>query len=502
MKQFVLAALVICSLAACASHGDTVTINSGTVIRNVTVVDTRDGALSAGMTLVLDGARIARIVAGPVLTGGDARAVDGAGRFVVPGYLDMHSHAMLAAGKPVTYWPLLVANGVTGVREMGGSAELIRFAHAINADSAAGKLDAPEILAIPGDILAGPMTPEQGAQRVRQQKAMGADFIKIASGNHDGTMAVLGEARAQGLTVSGHLPVAVGATEAADAGWRAIEHLGSGLGIALDCSDAEAKVRGAMLRGEGAPPPPPAAMPLAIVSPMLFRALDAPFYQQVMDGYSEAKCAALARRFAERDTWQVPTLIRLRTAAYSASQQYRADPALAYVDKDTRALWEQLARQYAAGVPPSAAATFERYYGLQQKIVALMARNGVRMMAGSDVGGIWVLPGVGLHQEFHELAAAGLSPLQILQMATLNGAAFLHREASMGTVAAGRNADLVLLDANPLANAANLSRISAVVLKGRYFDREALDAMKAAAAAAYRQPVQGAQAALDPDHRH
>lgn len=500
-RQLAASTLCVGVLAACAGNdGTTLAVSSGTVIRNVTVVDTRDGTLKPGMTLLVDGGKIQRIVSQPVTVAGGATQVDGSGKYVVPGYLDMHTHALPMALKPQSYWPALIANGVTGVREMGGSAELIRLARAINADSAAGKADAPEILAVPGDILVGPLPPAVAEQRVRQQKAMGADFVKLASGNHDGTLAALAEARKAGLTLSGHLPVAVTAVEASDAGWRAMEHLGSGMGIVLDCSDAEQTVRRAILAGEGAPPAP---TPMAIVSPMLFRALDAPFYQQVIDGYSEEKCAALARRFVQNGTWQAPTLIRLRTAAFSDARQYRDDPNLAYVDKPTRALWEQLARQYHDQVPAPAAATFRRYYGLQQKVVGLMARGGVKLLAGSDLGGIWVVPGVSLHQEFAELSAAGLSPLQILQATTLNGAEFLHREADMGTVEPGKNADLVLLDANPLADAANLSKIAGVMLKGRYLDRDALARMKAAAANAYReQPAQDATAAIDPAHRH
>lgn len=471
--------LAAAMLSACAGADRAAPpVSRGTVIGNVTVVDTRDGTLRPGQTLVLDDGKIVRIVSGPVAVSGAARLVDGSGKYVVPGYLDMHTHAMLSANKPVTAWPLLVASGVTGVREMAGSAQLIEAAHAINVASTAGRLTAPEILVMPGDILAAPLTPEQAVQRVRQQKAMGADFIKVAGGNHDGTLAVLAEAQAQRLTVSGHMPLALPAAEASDKGWRAIEHLGSGLGLVLDCSSEEAAVRSALLHGEGAAPPPPASMPLAIISPMLFRAADAPFYQRAMDGFSEEKCSALARRFARNGTWQVPTLIRLRTAAYSTAAQYRHDPALRYVDAATRALWEKLAVQYEANVPASAAATFQRYYAVQQRVVRILAQQGVKLLAGSDLGGIWVIPGVGLHQEFRELAAAGLSPLQILQMTTLNGAEFLHREASMGSVEVGKVADLVLLDANPLADAGNLSRIAGVVLKGRYLDQPALAALK------------------------
>lgn len=418
----------------------------------------------------------------------------------MPGYLDMHTHALPNADKQPSVWPLLLASGITGIREMGGSPELIQRAKGLNADSAAGRVDAPEIVQIPGDILIGIMSAEQAIARVQQQKAMGADFIKLVVANRDGTLGVIAEGKKNGLAVAGHLPLAIRAQEASDAGWKSVEHLGSGMGNGLDCAADEADVRRAVLTGGGAPP---VMSPLAIISPLLYRELDAKFYQRVYNSYDEGKCTALARTFASNGTWQVPTLIRLRTAAFSDDQQYRASPDLAYVDKATRALWEQLAQQFPTKVSPASAATFRQYYGLQQKLVKLYSMNGVKMLAGSDLGGIWVVPGVSLHQEFRELAAAGLSPLHILQMATLNGAEYLGREASMGTVEAGKNADLVLLDANPVEDAANLSRIAGVFRNGKYLSKLTLDGMKRAVAEGYQsQPMKGADSVIDKSHVH
>ncbi|MES2258090.1 MAG: amidohydrolase family protein [Pseudomonadota bacterium] len=496
MKQLtkaVLGAWACAGLAGCAATGagtgDTVT--QGIVIRNATVVNTRDGSLSPNMSVVLAGGKIERIVAnGAVRAGADAQEVDAAGKYLVPGFLDMHTHAILTANRQPTPWPLLLAHGVTGVREMAGSPALIEASRRINADSAAGRLDAPEILQIPGTLLVGVGTADQGVQQVRQQKAMGADFVKLVSASRDGALAVLAEAKAQNLTVAGHLPPGLGAAQAADAGWHSIEHLGSGLGILLDCATQGEEARAALLRGEGAPP---VFTPTFITSPMLYRERDAPFYQRVMDSYSVDKCRALAQTFVRDGTWHVPTLIRLRTSEFSNDPLYRKDPNLAWIDKGTRAQWEQLAVQYDAKLPAPAQATFRQYYGLQQKAVKLLKDSGVKMLAGSDFGGIWGIPGYSLHQEFRELAAAGLAPLDILQMTTLNGAQFLNREASMGTVETGKNADLVLLDANPVADAANLDGISGVFLKGRYFSKDDLERMKREVAQAWeRQPVPSA----------
>jgi imidazolonepropionase-like amidohydrolase len=132
-----------------------------------------------------------------------------------------------------------------------------------------------------------------------------------------------------------------------------------------------------------------------------------------------------------------------------------------------------------------------------------MKRSGVKMLAGSDLGGIWVIPGVSLHQEFRELAASGLSPLEVLQTTTLNAAEFLRREATMGSVEAGKNADLVLLDANPIDDVANLGKISAVISRGKYFSRAALEMMKSEVAEALsKQPVRSLNTVLDTAHLH
>lgn len=483
---FSLAAVVISlTLASCASSGgEPLEVTKGLVIRNVNVVNTRDGSTLPQMAVVMEGGSIRKIAPDRVIrVGGTVQTVDGSGKYLVPGYLDMHTHAMAAADQPVPFWPLLIANGITGIREMAGSPEVIKRVNQLNADSAAGRIDAPEVLQVAGPLVASLPTPAIAAAQVQQQKAMGAGFVKVVAGSRDVTLAVLAEAKAQGLGVAGHLSLGVTAIESAEAGWRAIEHLGAGMGILLDCTTDAASIRQAVFAGGGAQVPFSLA---AVVSPLRFRALDAPFYQRIMDTYSEAKCQEVSRAFVKNDTWQVPTLIRVRTMAFSDDPGYRTDPNLAYVDKGRRALWEGLAQQYSTSVPAPAAATFRQYYSLQEKLTKTMKLGGVKMLTGSDLGGIWVIPGFSLHQEFKALAGAGLSPFEILQMTTLNGAQFLGREATMGTVDEGKNADLVLLDAHPVDAVANLGRIAAVVLKGKYFSKDMLDKMKNDVASAYK----------------
>ena len=496
------AGLVALSMLSCAGLDPaSVEISQGLVIRDVTVVNTRDGTLRSGMAVVMDGGSIRQISPNrEVRLTGTAQAVDGAGKYLVPGYLDMHTHALSAADQQPAYWPLLVANGVTGIREMAGSAALIQRARQLNAERAAGRLLAPEVLQVPGDLIGGAPSAAVAARMVQKHKADGADFVKVVGGSREVVLAVLAEATRQGLGVAGHLPLAISSGDAAQAGWRAIEHLGSGIGMLLECADDEARIRRALLNGEGAKP---VLSPEAIVSPMLSRSLDAPFYQQALDSHSPTRCQGLAAATAQSGTWQVPTLIRLRTMHHSADAAYRNDPNLAYVDKTRRALWDKLGQQFAATVPASAATTFSQYYAAQLRFVGRLQNSGAKLLAGSDLGGIWIIPGFGLHQEFAELASAGLSPLQVLQATTLNGAMFLGRQATMGTVGVGKVADLVLLDANPLLAVASLGKIAGVVLNGRYLGAAELDRMKREVADAYsRQPLKNLASAFDATHVH
>ena len=160
--------------------------------------------------------------------------------------------------------------------------------------------------------------------------------------------------------------------------------------------------------------------------------------------------------------------------------------------------------QYTQTNNAAAAALLRKYYDKIQTLPKLMKLNGVKLLAGSDTsppGAVWVVPGFSLHQEFALLAAAGLSPLDILQMTTLNGAQFLNREATMGTVDLGKNADLVLLDANPIADVANLDKIAGVVLGGKYFSKQALDKMKSDVANAYSKlTIQTIAGSVEPAH--
>lgn len=465
-------------------------------LRDVAVVDTRSGAITAHQTVLIRGDRIEDIVALGTEPAEGYQVIEGAGRYVVPGYMDMHAHVLdevaheghdHSAGNHTTQatkLELLLVNGVTGFRQMSGSAEMIAAGKALNAAEAAGEVVAPEALQVPGEIYLGQApTPEGARAFVRAQHAAGADFFKIVAGPRDASLAAMDEARALGMGVAGHLPVPISTAEAVEAGFTAFEHLGATPGNLLDCAKAGPMIRAKMV--ENMPKGPMELPPTFLLNPTLYTAEKvAPALQGVLGTFDPEICGALGQMFSDKGVWQVPTLIRIRGMNFGGAAEYRQDPNLQYLPPETRAVWEELGAQFETRLSPETKAVVEATYALTQKITGQWHAAGVKMLAGSDLGGIWVLPGFGLHREFIELEGAGLSPLAILQATTLNAGEFLGRAEELGVVAKGYRADLVLLDKNPLEAASHLAAISGVMTRGSYIDAAGLAATKARIAVA------------------
>lgn len=180
-------------------------------------------------------------------------------------------------------------------------------------------------------------------------------------------------------------------------------------------------------------------------------------------GPDAATCRPMFERFAANGTWITPTLAVHR--GQHPPDELAADPRLRFVPP-------ALARRWAAGRDAGEEAETDRRINRQMaRMVGMAQQAGVGILAGTDASDEpYVFAGSGLHDELALLVEAGLTPLQALRAATLNPARYLGAADSMGTVAAGRVADLVLLDANPLEDIRNTTRIFAVVHAGRLID--------------------------------
>lgn len=456
------------------------------LIRGTTVVDVRDGSAQADQEVLIEGDRIVSVSPKTNTERPSARVVEASGTYLVPGFCDMHAHP-LNVKNPAASLDLMLAHGVTGFRQMNGSAQMLR-------DRAAGRLmssDAPRLLALPGLVLS-PFNAGSAAAAVAtvgEQHTLGADFIKTALVTREVFYTAQAEAGRLGIPIAGHLPNGVDVARASGQGIRSVEHLGPG-GCILACCSTEQDAIQAAAAARPQVKMPSVRLPFMetlldrviarlVINPVnMTRQPDVDILDRAATTFDQDAAAKLAERFVRDGTWQVPTLIRSRTNYTCDDPAFGTDPNLRYISAATLRGWTKATAKFSR-FPEASRQTFRLVYATMLRLTKLLDEAGVKMLAGSDAGGAaWEVPGAALHQEFDELAKAGLAPLRILQMTTWNAAEFLDATDVMGSVSAGKHADLVLLDADPVASADHLHRIAGVVRGGRYYARNDLDRIK------------------------
>ena len=408
-------------------------------ITHVTVIDGTDPAPRPDQTVVLRGRHI--VAVGPARATAvppGSRVLDGRGRFLIPGLWDMHVHTDVPAGREVLR--LYVQNGVLSVRDMAGAwAQLTAWRR----DIAAGRLIGPRIMAS-GPYLEGgeigiphllARTPDEARAAVDSLSRLGVDLVKLHGQlSRESWFAALRAARERGLRTGGHVPRSITAEEASDSGLGSLEHL---LQIPISCTPAE-------------------SLALAPRFPI----------QGMLGRCTSADLAPLFARLVRNGTAVVPTQV----AAYEISRWPLTDlPGDAYARHLPDTLRRFVARifQIPPGVPPDAYRTGEALFAKRLALVGAMHRAGVVLLAGTDAPLRNSPPGFGLHEELALLVRAGLPPFAALRAATLAPARWFGMQDSLGTLAPGQLADLVLLDANPLSDIRNVARIRAVVQQGR-----------------------------------
>jgi imidazolonepropionase-like amidohydrolase len=448
-------------------------------IKRVTVIDATGHGPKPNMTVIAEGERI--VAVGPwrkTIIPRNAVVIDGTGKFLIPGLWDMHVHGASDARAPWSHL-LFLANGVVGVRDMSGPLD----ARAWRASQASNQDPSPTIY-LGSPIIDGPnpVWPEsivvtdeaQGREAVDQQQERGADFIKVYSRlSRNAYFAIAGEANKCGIPFEGHVPESVTAAEASDAGQKSIEHLTR---VADGCSKDEKSIASELQQQEALFRAPGATMAQRISSGKNIIRLNV----RVVETFDEATAQSLFALFLKNRTWQCPTLTLLR--AQIDNPLLANDPRLKYLSREVRAKWDD---GYYKNVPPGPRAAIVQLSKLQYdesvKLVGLMYRAGIPLLAGTDTMNPQCFPGFGIHDELALLVDAGLSPLAALQTATRNAAEFMGQLERRGTIEVGKTADLVLLDKDPLADIHNTTSIQAVVLSGKLYPRAALDAMLAKA---------------------
>ena len=391
------------------------------LIRDVTVIDVAKGTTTPKRSILIRGDKIATL-GSEIPTGKHVEIVNGAGKFILPGFWDMHVH--LARRDEL---PLYLAYGVTGVRDMGSDYERVK---AWRTEVEKSQFAGPHIETC-GPLVDGfpstdPNLPVKMIRSPAEARALfdhldgqQVDFIGVSSRlPREAYFALIERARKYYSLVAGDVPATVSVLEAIDARQKSIEHMS---GILLACSTEERRLR------------EPLSLALDRGDLDGFRQAESIAF----DTFSPQKADVLFERMARFETRSVPTLVKLRVSPYE------------------KGLYDKLTQ-----------------------VLMRMQRNGVAIMAGTDSGEAGTHPGEELHQELELLVAAGLTPAQALRSATMEPAKYIGADERLGAVSQGRVADLVLLDGNPLADIRNTRKIDGVVLGGKYFSKLKLNALR------------------------
>ncbi|HZS09858.1 MAG TPA: amidohydrolase family protein [Blastocatellia bacterium] len=441
---------------------------------HVTVIDLTGMPARSEMTVVITGNRITAVGrTGKVRLPKGTQVVDATGKFLIPGLWDMHVHI----GEAERSLPLFIANGVTGVRNMGGRPEqLFKWRE----EAASGNRPGPRIVAC-GPVVDGPQpanpdhavpvkTAEEGRRAVTSLKQRGADFIKVYDGiPRDAYFAIADEAKKQGIPFVGHVPIAITTMEASAAGQKSIEHLGT---ILEGSSSVETELRNW------------ADEPIKEGDFSAFPRRIAARGTRMLDTWNEQKATQIYRQLARHNTWQVPTLVVKYVQTFIDDIHRAGDERVKFIPPSVREWWSPDKGFFFRYRTPEYIVFRKRLFQKELEITGAMRRAGVQFLAGSDLGGAYTFPGFSLHDELALLVQAGFTPLEALQAATINPAKFLGELDSSGTVEKGKIASLVLLDADPLSDIRNTRRISTVVVNGRYLPKESLQKLLADAEAA------------------
>ncbi|MCH7820571.1 MAG: amidohydrolase family protein [Proteobacteria bacterium] len=429
-------------MATCVLAANAATASS-TAFVNVNIVPmTSDTIVTQQSVIVTDASIVAIGDVDTIPVPEDAWVVDGTDRYLMPGLTEMHAHVPEVGSQDLDrVMTLFVANGVTAIRGMLG-----RPSHlALRQQLADGDAFGPRLItsgpSMNGESVSGVA---DAMRKVRAQHAAGYDFIKIHPGLSPDEFSVIAAVSTElGMRFAGHVPVAVGVDNALAAGIATIDHL-DGYFVALLPANIDPS------GGYGG------------------------FFDVLLaDQVIEERIAGIAARTAAAGTWNVPTesLFENRVSPLSVTD-LRNRPEMRFMPEATVNRWvrsketQERERGFNADIAV-------RAIEIRRRLILALHEAGAGLLLGSDAPQVFNVPGFSLHHELEILVAAGLTPFEALQTGTAAAGKFL--ETNTGTVAIGRNADLVLLDANPLEDIGNTRRIHGVMLRGSWYSSSDLE---------------------------
>lgn len=473
--------------------------------RNINVIDVEGGVVVPEQTVVVTGRQISFVgqIVPPTLLK-RSRIIDATGLYVSPGFWDMHVH-LAPYGSEKLMGPAMVANGVLYARDMNGDCAGGGCSHRRTVDEMrelqtaidTGRVLAPRIVSAASYPVEGPkvsyddprwprepsfLAPanaREGRLLAEHMADRGVDFIKsYDSLPREAYFGLAEEAGRVNLKVAGHVPKAVRLIEAIEAGQHTIEHAKM---LPLACSRTEETFREAYDKWTRATDDAaPRGRSHASVSDPEPRLAD--YYRSILSTPDGRKCERLLEAWAQSETYYVPTHLTRLAEASVHTRPYRYDARSEYiVPAVIRDSWEREARTYEARfeADPLLEKAYKDFHLRGMELTGRAHRAGVRILAGTDLGDTLIYPGFSYHDELALMVEAGMSTAEVLRSATLTASMFEGMDATEGTIAASKSANLILYKDNPLKDIVNTKAIEAVYYQGRYYDRASLDELLA-----------------------
>ncbi|MFN8346895.1 MAG: amidohydrolase family protein [Spirosomataceae bacterium] len=441
-----------------------------TLLYNVRLVNVMTGTVQPGKAVLLSGNTIQKVGSFKALKQGvqPSRQINGQGKYLIPGLWDMHVHieGEDLVEDNLALMDVYLAHGITTVRDCASDLgeKVLQWRDEINQ----GKRRGPQIFTA-GRKLEGINSVWKGDIEIGNEKQLDSalqmidrykvDFVKITENTLPGPLFLksVQEAKKRGYLVTGHVPIDLTIDELAEAGFSAIEHATYLLRLGND----EQRVVGLLREGK------------------LAKAKAAEVYSTNFD---QTRAIEGYKRLAQKGVAVTPTIIGGRQLAYLDRDNHQNDDFQQYLTQrfTDKYRWRI---ERMAGETPEQTQRRKDQVSLLMKQLPLVFKAGVLVLAGSDAAALntFVYPALSLHQELEIFQEAGVKQADILKTAILNGPAFLGKSARFGGIEAGKEADLVLLNQNPLVNIKATQDIFAVVNNGIYYNRQALDEMLAQA---------------------
>ena len=442
MKSFFVLTLLFVELACFAQ-----TNNIEIVFRSVNVIPMDKERVMQNQDVVIKNGKITAVgESGKVKYNKSATVINASGKYLMPGLAEMHAHVPpvddIEPMKEVL--TLFLCNGVTTIRGMLGHPRHIELR---------SKVQNGEILG-PHFYTSGPSfngnsvkTPEVGAEMVRQQKQMGYDFLKLHPGlTKENFVAIAKTAKEVNIPFAGHVSFDVGVWRAIDAGYASIDHLDGFVESLVPGMDT-VKEQQAGLFG-------------------MFIAARA----------DEKRIPPLMKALKEKNIWVVPTqcLAERWFTPDKDADAFGKDPEMIYMNTETLKNWINNKKNLMAN-PNYNAEAMRKFIQLRKKLIYECQRNGVGLLLGSDAPQVFDVPGFSIHHELKYMVDAGLTPFQALQSGTVNVAKFFGKN-DWGMIKPGYVSDLVLLDANPLQDIQNTTKIAGVMIGTNWLNKELIAA--------------------------